>query len=225
MLCSGGIDSTTALAVACSEGFGVHCLSFAYGQRHAVELQAAERIARAFNAREHLCLEIALDRIGASALTEPIPVPRAGSAPESAGSIPVTYVPARNTIFLSCALALAEARSCSAVFIGVTAVDYSGYPDCRPEFIRAFQHMADLATREGVEGRAITIRTPLIDLSKAEIIRTGIRLGVDYSLTHSCYDPAPDGGACGGCDSCVLRRKGFEAAGVQDPTRYARRLA
>jgi 7-cyano-7-deazaguanine synthase len=225
VLCSGGIDSTTALAIACSEGFEVHCLSFAYGQRHAVELQAAERIARAFNAREHLCLDVALDRIGASALTSPIPVPRTGHAQEKAGSIPVTYVPARNTIFLAYALALAEARACSAVFIGVTAVDYSGYPDCRPEYIEAFQRMADLATREGVEGRSIQIKTPLINLSKAEIIRTGIRLGVDYAMTHSCYDPAADAGACGECDSCRLRRKGFEAAGVPDPTRYAQKPA
>jgi len=221
VLCSGGIDSTTALAIARSEGFEVHCLSFAYGQRHAVELQAAERIARAFNAREHLCLDIALDRIGASALTSPIPIPRTGHAQKNAGSIPATYVPARNTIFLAYALGLAEARACSAIFIGVTAVDYSGYPDCRPEYIEAFQRMADLATREGVEGRSIQVKTPLINLSKAEIIRTGISFGVDYSLTHSCYEPTPDGAACNECDSCVLRRKGFEAAGVPDPTRYA----
>ena len=218
MLCSGGIDSTTALAIACNEGFIPYCLSFSYGQRHAVELQAAERIARAFNAREHMCLDIALDRIGASALTTTIPVPRAAG---SADCIPVTYVPARNTIFLACALALAEARACSAIFIGVTAVDYSGYPDCRPAYIEAFQRMADLATRAGVEGRSIAIRTPLISLSKAEIIQTGIGLGVDYAMTHSCYDPAADGSACGKCDSCVLRRNGFQAAGAADPTRYA----
>jgi len=224
VLCSGGIDSTTALAVAHSEQFELYCLSFSYGQRHAVELRAAERVARAFNAREHLCLDIALDRIGASALTAPIPVPRTGAGTDRDGSIPVTYVPARNTIFLSYALALAEARACSAIFIGVTAVDYSGYPDCRPEYIGAFQRMADLATREGVEGRPITIRTPLINLSKADIITAGIKLGVDYSMTHSCYDPAPDGGACGECDSCLLRFRGFKAAGVADPTRYARGL-
>ena len=218
VLCSGGIDSTTALAIACSEDFEVHCLSFSYGQRHAIELQAAERVAAAFKVREHLRLDIALDRIGASALTAPIPVPRSA---QSAGSIPVTYVPARNTIFLSYALALAEARSCCAIFIGVTAVDYSGYPDCRPEYIEAFQRMADLATRAGVEGHSITIKTPLISLTKAEIITTGIKLGVDYSMTHSCYDPAPDGGACGECESCVLRRKGFVAADMPDPTRYA----
>lgn len=218
VLCSGGIDSTTALAIACSEDFEVHCLSFSYGQRHAIELQAAERVASAFKVHEHLRLDIALDRIGASALTAPIPVPRSA---QSAGSIPVTYVPARNTIFLSYALALAEARSCCAIFIGVTAVDYSGYPDCRPEYIEAFQRMADLATRAGVEGHSITIKTPLISLTKAEIITTGIKLGVDYSMTHSCYDPAPDGGACGECESCVLRRKGFVAADMPDPTRYA----
>jgi 7-cyano-7-deazaguanine synthase len=218
VLCSGGIDSTTTLAIACSEGFKPYCLSFSYGQRHAVELQAAERIARTFTACEHLCLDIALDRIGASALTTTIPVPR---ATENAGCIPITYVPARNTIFLAYALALAEARACSAIFIGVTAVDYSGYPDCRPAYIEAFQRMADLATREGVEGRSIQIKTPLINLSKADIIHRGISLGVDYSLTHSCYDPAPDGAACGECESCVLRRRGFEEAGVADPTRYA----
>jgi len=222
VLCSGGIDSTTALAIARSEQFELYCLSFSYGQRHAVELQAAERIARAFNACEHLCLDIGLDRIGASALTASIPVPRKAHTTVSAGAIPVTYVPARNTIFLAYALALAEARACSAIFIGVTAVDYSGYPDCRPEYIGAFQRMADLATREGVEGRSITIRTPLINLSKADIITAGLNLGVDYAMTHSCYDPAPDGGACGECDSCLLRFRGFKAAGVDDPTRYAR---
>jgi 7-cyano-7-deazaguanine synthase len=219
VLCSGGIDSTTALAIACSEDFEVHCLSFSYGQRHMVELQAAERVAAAFKVREHLRLDIALDRIGASALTTGTPVPRHENAVTD--GIPVTYVPARNTIFLSYALALAEARDCSAIFIGVTAIDYSGYPDCRPEYIEAFQRMADLATRAGVEGRSITIKTPLISLTKAEIITTGIKLGVDYSMTHSCYDPGPDGGACGECDSCRLRRKGFVAAGVADPTRYA----
>jgi len=221
VLCSGGIDSTTALAIACNEGFKPYCLSFSYGQRHAVELQAAERIARAFNVREHLCLDIALDRIGASALTTATPVPRSAHRANSADSIPVTYVPARNTIFLAYALALAEARACSAIFIGVTAVDYSGYPDCRPEYIAAFQRMADLATREGVEGRSITIKTPLISLSKADIIKTGIKLGVDYSMTHSCYDPTPDKAACRECESCVLRRRGFEEAGIPDPTRYA----
>jgi len=221
VLCSGGIDSTTALAIACSEDFEIHCLSFSYGQRHAIELQAAERVAAAFKVREHLRLDIALDRIGASALTTATPVPRSANAVGIACEIPVTYVPARNTIFLSYALALAEARDCSAIFIGVTAIDYSGYPDCRPEYIEAFQRMADLATRAGIEGRSITIKTPLISLTKAEIITTGIKLGVDYSITHSCYDPDPDGAACGACDSCLLRRKGFVAAGVPDPTRYA----
>jgi 7-cyano-7-deazaguanine synthase len=224
VLCSGGIDSTTALAIARSEEFELYCISFSYGQRHAIELQAAERAARAFNAREHVCLNIELDRIGASALTAEISVPRRESAADIAGGIPATYVPARNTVFLSCALALAEARDCNAIFIGVTAVDYSGYPDCRPEYIEAFQRMADLATRTGVEGRSIEIRTPLIAMSKADIIKTGIRLGVDYSITHSCYAPEQDGAACGSCDSCLLRRKGFREAGVPDPTRYARPL-
>jgi len=218
VLCSGGIDSTTALAIAHKEQFELYCLSFSYGQCHAVELQAAKRIAGAFKAREHLCLDISLDRIGASALTTSAPVPRHANCTSS--SIPSTYVPARNTIFLSYGLALAEARECSSIFIGVTAVDYSGYPDCRPEYIEAFQRMADLATRTGVEGHPIQIRTPLISLSKAEIITKGIKLGVDYSITHSCYDPSPDGAACGTCDSCLLRRKGFEGAGVPDPTRY-----
>ncbi len=222
VLCSGGIDSTTTLAIAQSEQFELYCLSFSYGQCHVVELQAAERAAEAFKAHEHLCLDISLDRIGASALTTSAPVPR--HANTTADSIPATYVPARNTIFLSYALALAEARECSAIFIGVTAVDYSGYPDCRPEYIEAFQRMADLATRTGVEGRPIKIRTPLISLSKAEIITKGITLGVDYSITHSCYDPCPDEAACGTCDSCLLRRKGFSAAGVPDPTRYAHPL-
>ena len=224
MLCSGGIDSTTTLAIAHSEQCELYCLSFSYGQRHAVELQAAERIAALFKAREHLRLEISLDRIGASALTTSTPVPRHARVADNADSIPITYVPARNTIFLSYALALAEARECSEIFIGVTAVDYSGYPDCRPEYIEAFQRMADLATRTGVEGRPIKIRTPLISLTKAEIITTGIKLGVDYSITHSCYDPSPDGAACATCDSCMLRRKGFIAAGIPDPTHYAHPL-
>jgi 7-cyano-7-deazaguanine synthase len=224
VLCSGGIDSTTALAIAHSEQFELYCLSFSYGQRHVVELQAATQVAKTFNAHEHLVLDIALDRIGASALTTSIPVPRRTNAADVTDDIPTTYVPARNTIFLSYALALAEARECSAIFIGVTAVDYSGYPDCRPEYIEAFQRMADLATRTGVEGRSIKIKTPLISLTKAEIIATGIKLGVDYSITHSCYDPSPDGAACGTCDSCLLRRKGFIAAGVPDPTRYAHPL-
>jgi len=224
VLCSGGIDSTTALAIAHSEQFELYCLSFSYGQRHAVELQAATQIAETFNAHEHLVLDIALDRIGASALTTSNPVPRRTNAADVTDDIPTTYVPARNTIFLSYALALAEARECSAIFIGVTAVDYSGYPDCRPEYIEAFQYMADLATRTGVEGRSIQIKTPLISLTKAEIIATGIKLGVDYSITHSCYDPSPDGAACATCDSCILRRKGFIAAGAPDPTRYANPL-
>jgi 7-cyano-7-deazaguanine synthase len=222
VLCSGGIDSSTALAIAHSEHYELYCLSFSYGQCHAVELQAAADIAAAFNAREHMCLDIGLDRIGASALTTSAAVPRHTNA--TSEGIPSTYVPARNTIFLSYGLALAEARECSTVFIGVTAVDYSGYPDCRPEYIEAFQRMADLATRTGVEGSPIQIRTPLISLKKSEIIQKGIALGVDYSITHSCYDPCPEGTACGTCDSCLLRRKGFQDAGVPDPTRYAHPL-
>jgi len=221
VLCSGGIDSTTALAIARSENFETYCLSFSYGQCHAVEVQAAKQVAAQFNAREHLCMDIALDRIGASALTTSAPVPRHTASKHTTDEIPATYVPARNTIFLSYALALAEARNCEAIFIGVTAVDYSGYPDCRPEYIEAFQRMADLATRAGVEGHPIKIKTPLISLTKAEIITRGIELGVDYSITHSCYDPSSNGAACGTCDSCVLRRQGFEAAGIPDPTRYA----
>ena len=221
VLCSGGIDSSTVLAIAHSEQLELYCLSFSYGQRHKIELRAAEQIAKAFKAHEHLRLDISLDLIGASALTTSTPVPRCTNATAVTDDIPITYVPARNTIFLSYALALAEARECSTVFIGVTAVDYSGYPDCRPEYIEAFQRMADLATRAGVEGHPIKIRTPLISMTKAEIITMGIKLGVDYSITHSCYDPSPDGAACGTCESCLLRRNGFEAAGVPDSTRYA----
>ena len=217
VLSSGGLDSTTAMAIAKDAGYEIYSLSFFYGQRHALELEAAAKVAAAMGAAKHLVLNIDLHKIGASALTDDIEVPKARPTNE----IPVTYVPARNTIFLAHALAWAEVLGAADIFIGVNAVDYSGYPDCRPEFIEAFQRMANLATKAGVEGRlAITIQTPLLRMTKAQIILRGIDLGVDYALTHSCYDPLPDGPACGACDSCVLRRKGFEAAGVADPTKY-----
>jgi 7-cyano-7-deazaguanine synthase len=218
VLLSGGLDSATALAVAVSEGYAAHALSFRYGQRHAIELDAAARVASALGAAAHTFADIDLRVFGGSALTAEIDVPHHGDAGDIGDTIPVTYVPARNTIFLSFALAWAETLGCSDIFIGVNALDYSGYPDCRPEYIEAFQRMADLATRAGVEGRQrLRIHTPLIHLSKAEIIALGLRLGVDYGLTHSCYDPAPDGRPCGTCDSCLLRAKGFAGAGVADP--------
>lgn len=218
VLSSGGIDSSTAMAVAAREGFELYSLTFSYGQRHAVELAAAGRVAKVLGARRHLVLEIDLGVFGGSALTADIEVPKGGKTDKA--EIPVTYVPARNTIFLSYALAWAEVLEASDIFIGVTAVDYSGYPDCRPEFIEAFEKTANLATRAGVEGRRFRIRAPLINLSKSEIIKLGLSLGVDYSLTHSCYDPAPDGAACGECDTCLLRLKGFREAGLEDPVRY-----
>lgn len=210
------------MAIAKSSGYEIYSLSFSYGQRHAIELAAAERVARAMEAREHLVLSIDLNLIGGSALTDEIAVPKGRNADAMAAEIPVTYVPARNTIFLSHALGWAEVLGASDIFIGVNAVDYSGYPDCRPEFIAAFEHLANVATKAGVEGTSrFMIHTPLIDLDKAGIIQKGISLGVDYSLTISCYDPSPEGGACGDCDSCILRRRGFEAAGVADPTTYS----
>lgn len=221
VLLSGGLDSATCLAIARSEGFTCHALSFQYGQRHAVELEAADRVAKALGAVEHKTVTIDLRAFGGSALTDAIDVPkdRDLSAPES--EIPVTYVPARNTIFLSFALAYAEVRGARDIFIGVNALDYSGYPDCRPEYIEAFARMATLATKAGVEGdRPYQFHTPLIRMTKAEIIRTGTALGVDYGLTISCYDPDATGAACGSCDSCQLRRKGFADAGLPDPTRY-----
>lgn len=219
-LFSGGLDSTTVLARAVSEGFGVYALSFRYGQRHAYELQAAERIARAMFVT-HRIIDIDLRAFGGSALTDDIPVPKGRELGQMAAGIPVTYVPARNTIFLSFALAWAETLGARDIFLGVNALDYSGYPDCRPEYIAAFQRLADLATKAGVEGRQnLTIHTPLIHLTKAEIIRLGLSLGVDYSQTSSCYDPSPDGVACGECDACLLRKKGFAEAGAPDPTRY-----
>ncbi|MFO7554654.1 MAG: 7-cyano-7-deazaguanine synthase QueC [Desulfobacterales bacterium] len=221
VLSSGGIDSTTAMAIAKHEGFKIYSLSFFYGQRHASELNAAQKVANAIGVTEHLVLNIDLTPIGGSSLTGNIDVPKDRGEQEMTRGIPVTYVPARNTIFLSFALAWAEVLKSSDIFIGVTAIDYSGYPDCRPEYIEAFERMANLATKAGVEGTTkIRIRTPLIRLTKAQIIQKGIELGVDYALTHSCYDPSPQGLACGKCDSCFLRRKGFKEAGVSDPTGY-----
>jgi 7-cyano-7-deazaguanine synthase len=222
---SGGLDSTTVLAIAKGEGFSVHALTFRYGQRHSVEVEAAKAIARRAGVAGHHVVDIDLTVFGGSALTADIPVPKnrdlaADSA--SAKEIPITYVPARNTIFLSYALALAEVVEASNIFIGVNALDYSGYPDCRPEYIEAFEKMANLATRAGVEGRTrLTIRTPLISLTKAAIIKLGTSLGVDYGATTSCYDPGADGEGCGRCDACQLRLKGFDEAGLEDPITYA----
>ena len=224
VLLSGGLDSTTVLAIAQSEGFNVHALTFRYGQRHATEIAAARAIARDAGVVRHDIVDIDLTVFGGSALTADIPVPKDRDlAPSSATAkeIPVTYVPARNTIFLSYAVALAEVVEASSIFIGVNALDYSGYPDCRPEYIEAFERMANLATRSGVEGRTrLTIRTPLISLTKAAIIKLGISLGVDYSATTSCYDPGRHGEACGRCDACQLRLKGFSEAGIEDPIQY-----
>jgi 7-cyano-7-deazaguanine synthase len=221
VLSSGGIDSTTAMAIAKHEGFKIYSLSFFYGQRHAFELKAAQKVANAIGITQHLVINIDLKQIGGSSLTNDIDVPKDRNEQEMTRKIPVTYVPARNTIFLSFALAWAEVLKSSDIFIGVNAIDYSGYPDCRPEYIDAFERMANLATKAGVEGDIkIRIRTPLIRLTKAQIIQKGIKLGVDYALTHSCYDPSPHGLACGKCDSCRLREKGFKEAGVTDPTRY-----
>lgn len=222
VLSSGGVDSTTAMAIARFEGYDIHSLSFRYGQRHALELKAAERVAKALGVKAHLVIDIDLKKIGGSALTDDIEVPKGRDEGEMRQEIPVTYVPARNTIFLSYALAWAEVLGASDIFIGVNAIDYSGYPDCRPEYIEAFERMANLATKAGVEGKTrLKIRTPLIQMTKAQIIRKGMELGVDYGMTHSCYDPTPEGKACGQCDSCILRKKGFREAGVPDPTRYA----
>ncbi len=222
VLLSGGIDSTTCLAVAKNQGFIPYTIAFDYGQRHRHELHAAARIASAFGVAQHLVLHVPLDVIGGSALTTTMEVPKGVALEDMAHRIPVTYVPARNTVFLSLALAWSEVIGSGDIFIGVNALDYSGYPDCRPEYIRAFEAMANLATREAVEGRIrLHIHTPLVQLTKAEIIRLGSGLGVDYGLTHSCYDPNPAGLACSLCDSCQLRRRGFEEAGVPDPTDYA----
>ncbi|MCC5876694.1 MAG: 7-cyano-7-deazaguanine synthase QueC [Candidatus Sumerlaeia bacterium] len=222
VLLSGGLDSATCLAIAHDEGFSVKALAVLYGQRHAVELDAARRVATAHEIGDLMTAHIDLRIFGGSALTADVEVPKHEAVEEIGADIPVTYVPARNTIFLSYALAYAEVVGARDIFIGVNALDYSGYPDCRPEFIKSFQKMANLATKAGVEDRErpLTIHTPLMQMTKAEIIRKGVALGVDYSLTHSCYDPSKDGLACGRCDSCLLRRKGFEEAGVPDPTRY-----
>jgi len=221
VLSSGGIDSTTAMAIASQKGYEIYSLSFFYGQRHSFELKAAEKAAEIFKVRRHMIINIDLSRVGGSALTDNIEVPKSRDEDTMSMGIPVTYVPARNTIFLSYALAWAEVLESSHIFIGVNAIDYSGYPDCRPEYITAFEKMANLATKATVEGKMqITIETPLINMTKAEIIMLGNSLGVDYSITHSCYDPSPAGLACGQCDSCILRKKGFREAGIKDPTRY-----
>jgi 7-cyano-7-deazaguanine synthase len=221
VLLSGGLDSATVAAIALSQGFQVNALSFSYGQRHSWELEAARRVAQSLGIANHRIATIDLRVFGGSALTADIEVPKGRSTDEMGHGIPITYVPARNTIFLSYALAWAEVLGAGDVFIGVNALDYSGYPDCRPEYIRAFEAMANLATRAAVEGhQRLAIHTPLIDLTKAQIIRRGLELGVDYGLTSSCYDPAPDGRPCGRCDSCLLRQKGFREAGVADPLPY-----
>ena len=224
VLLSGGLDSATVLAAAVDAGHRCHALTFRYGQRHAVELEAAVAVASSLGAAEHRLVSLDLSAVGGSALTDrAIDVPRGRGLQEMADSIPVTYVPARNTVFLSYALGYAEVIGSRDLYVGVNALDYSGYPDCRPEFLEAFERLANLATRAGVESEEpwFRVHAPLLSLSKADIVRMGATLGVDYALTHSCYDPAPRGGACGHCDSCLLRRKGFEEAGVPDPTRYA----
>lgn len=216
-LVSGGLDSSTCLALARKEGYACYALSFDYGQRHKQELTAAARIAQIFGAEKHLVAKLGLDAFGGSALTADIEVPKARSAAEISTGIPVTYVPARNTIFLSYALAWAEVLESADIFIGVNALDYSGYPDCRPEYIEAYERMANLATKAGVEGKThLKIHTPLLRLTKAGIVKLAQELGVPFGVTHSCYDPAPDGAPCGECDACLLRRKGFDEAGIED---------
>jgi 7-cyano-7-deazaguanine synthase len=220
VLLSGGLDSATVLAIARARGFTCHALSFRYGQRHEVELEAAVRVAHALGATEHRIVDVDLRWIGASALTADLPVPKDRDPRATAQDIPITYVPARNALFLCYALAWAEALGAADLFAGMNALDYSGYPDCRPEFVAAFEHMARLGTRAGVTGVPLTIHTPLIHMSKADIVREGLRLNIDYAITHSCYDPDPAGRACGRCDSCVLRKKGFAEANAPDPTPY-----
>ena len=221
VLLSGGLDSTTILALARDEGYETYTMSFRYGQRHEIELQCAKNVATALGVKQHTVVDIDLRTFGGSALTADIEVPKDRSDAEMEAGIPITYVPARNTIFLSYALAWSEVLAADTIFIGVNAIDYSGYPDCRPEYITAYQAMANLATQTGVEGKTeLRIRAPLIDKTKAEIIRIGTALGVDYSLTLSCYDPDAEGSACGRCDSCLLRKRGFKDAKVPDPTRY-----
>jgi 7-cyano-7-deazaguanine synthase len=224
LLFSGGLDSTTMLAIAGREGYELYALSFRYGQRHAWELEATQKIARDMGVAEHRIFDVGLAAFGGSALTDNIPVPKGRTPSAMAHGIPVTYVPARNTVFLALALAWAETLAANHIFIGVNALDYSGYPDCRPEFIEAFQRMADLATRAGVEGRQkLQIHTPLIHLHKAEIIQKGLALGVDYSKTVSCYDPVAFGVACGECDACILRLQAFAKIGIPDPAQYSSR--
>lgn len=221
ILLSGGLDSATTLAIAQNDGFTPYGLTFSYGQRHQFEIGASQKIAEACNLTDHIITEIDLRAFGGSALTDDIDVPKDRSESTMSGSIPVTYVPARNTIFLSFALAWAEVLQSNDIFLGVNSMDYSGYPDCRPEYIQSFQAMANLATKAGVDGdQSITIHTPLISMTKGEIIRKGLELGVDYSLTHSCYDPDKAGNACGRCDSCRIRLKGFQEAGTADPINY-----
>ena len=226
LLLSGGLDSTTMLAHAVAGGFDVHAMTFRYGQRHVSEIEAARRVAERYGVRDHVVVDIDLRTFGGSALTADIAVPKDRSAQAMAEGIPITYVPARNTIFLSFCLAWAEVLGATDIFIGVNALDYSGYPDCRPEYVAAYERMANLATREGVEGSTpIRIRTPLLHLTKREIVELGLSLGVDYSITLSCYDPAPSGEACGHCDACRLRLKGFADAGIEDPAPYVPRSA
>lgn len=221
VLLSGGLDSSTTLAIARQQGFETHALTFRYGQKHEIEIESARRVAAHLGAAQHILVEFDLRQFGGSALTSDLPVPKSRHLEEIPHGIPLTYVPARNTIFLSFALAWAEVLPANDIFIGVNAIDYSGYPDCRPEYIEAYQKMANLATKAAVEGRQrLTIHTPLIRMRKADIIKTGIELGVDYSLTNSCYDPTPEGIACGECDACLLRLKGFAEAGVKDPLPY-----
>ncbi len=222
VLLSGGVDSATTLAMARHEGFACHAITFDYGQRHRFELESARRVAESMAVGHHVTIPFDLRAIGGSALTDDIPVPTDQDPESMAGQIPSTYVPARNTIFLSFALGWAEVLGAFDLYIGANAIDYSGYPDCRPEYIAAYENLANLATRAGVTGEGrFNIHAPLIEMSKADILRTGVRLGVDYALTTSCYDPADDGAACGRCDACILRRNGFEEAGIEDPTRYA----
>src|SRR5262245_20810310 len=222
VLLSGGIDSTTTLAIAIAEGYETYALSFDYGQRHRIETEAARRVAKSLGAKDHRIAKIDLRVFGGSALTDDLAVPKQRSETEITQEIPITYVPARNTICLAYALAWAEVIPASDIFIGVNAIDYSGYPDCRPEFIEAFEDVANVGTKAGVESRRFQIHTPLIKLSKAEFIRKAVELAVDLSPTHSCYDPSPEGAACGECDSCLLRLKGFGEAGLKDPIRYAK---
>ena len=220
VLLSGGLDSTTVLAIAQKQGFAVYALSFDYGQNHKIELEAAERVARALGADKHVIAQVDLRSFGGSALTSDEPVPKHRSSGAIGNGIPITYVPARNTVFLSLALAWAESLGATDIFIGVNAMDYSGYPDCRPEFIEAFETMANLGTKIGSEGKRIRIHTPLIALTKRQIVETGLSLGIDYGMTFTCYAPSEDGVACGACDACQLRLKGFHEAGLTDPAKY-----